>query len=135
HRLLAAGDGLELAGVLALGVVGQHDRGRRELDVPAGELRLQRLDALAADRLEDVRGDLLRVDLLGQPVRRARRAGELLAGGLRERRADDLLVQVRERGRVGDAHRPGRRAAAGAGTRAAGARVRRGRGTAAAGRG
>src|SRR5579875_1228052 len=129
HRLLAVGDGLELAGVFALGVVGHHDRGARVLDVPLGECGLQWGDVVTADALEDVRADLPRGDLGLQRAGRLAPAGELVALGRGEGGRDDLLVEVLEGRRVRDVDRPRRLGAAGR-ARARGA-ARGGRRTAA----
>ena len=133
HRLLAGGDRLELAGELAVRVIGHHHLGARVLDVPLGELRLERRDVVTADALEDVRAELPGGDIRRELAGRRAVAGVLVARRLRERGRGDLLVQELQRGRVRDIGRalrlactaplaaPRRRAAAaGGGERQAG---------------
>ena len=130
----AIGDGLELAGVLAVRVVGHDHFGAGVLDVPRGEMGLERGDVVSADALEDVRVDLAGGNVGLQVAGRRAEAREAVAGGRRESGAGDLLVQVLERGRIGDVGRA-RRLAAGCGcARRARTRGRAGR-TAAASRG
>ena len=103
QRLLAAGYGSELAGVFALRVVGDHDRRAGVLHVPVRELWLEGRDVIAADALEYVRADLAGGDVALEVARSTAPAREGIAVGLREGRANDLLVEVLERG--GDTQR------------------------------
>src|SRR5208283_660684 len=103
----------------------------RVLHVPLGELGHERRDVVPADALEDVRADLAGGDIRLQVAGGGAAAGELVPLGLREGGRDDLLVEVLQRRRVGDAGGAGRLGRRG---RARGTPSRRG-GTAAARRG
>ena len=134
QRLAAVGYGLELAGVLAIRVVGHDHLGARVLDVPAGELGLERGDVVAADALEDVRVDLAGCDVRLQVTGGRAETRVTVASGRRESGPGDLFVQIFERGRISDIGRARRLAAGRRSGRRARARSRTGR-TAAASRG
>ena len=111
--LAAVSDGLELRGVLAVGIVGNDHRGASVLDVPLGELREQRGHVVAAHALEHVRMDLATGDLRRQRPGCGALAGVLVASGLGECRADHFLVEVLQRSGVRHADASGRRMAVG----------------------